>query len=93
MTEPGQRGTEVSATGPQHVAVVIAARNQRSALAATVRACRAIPGVDLIVVVDDGSDDDTGSVARLAGGPRFRPADNRPFLSGRHLHAKACFGP
>ncbi|WRS30846.1 glycosyltransferase [Actinomycetaceae bacterium MB13-C1-2] len=54
-------------TGPQNVAVVIAARDDRSTIAATVRACRAIPRVDLIVVVDDGSDDDTGAVARMAG--------------------------
>lgn len=51
----------------QSVAVVIAARDDRATIASTVRACRAIPRVDLIVVVDDGSEDDTGSVARLAG--------------------------
>mgnify|MGYP002724193782 CR=1 FL=1 len=88
MTEPGQRGTEVSATGPQHVAVVIAARNQRSALAATVRACRAIPGVDLIVVVDDGSDDDTGSVARLAGAAVVRHSVPRGLASALETGVK-----
>lgn len=54
-------------TGPQNVAAVIAARDDRNTIAATVRACRAIPKVDLIVVVDDGSEDDTGAVARMAG--------------------------
>lgn len=53
--------------GPQRVAVVIPARNDRHTIAPTVRACRAIPGVDLIIVVDDGSEDDTGHVARGAG--------------------------
>lgn len=54
-------------TGPQRVAVVIPARNDRDTIAPTVRACRAIPSVDLIIVVDDGSDDDTAQVARGAG--------------------------
>ena len=31
------------------------------------RACRAIPSVDLLIVVDDGSTDDTGRAARAAG--------------------------
>ena len=52
---------------PQKVAVVIAARNDRRTISATVRACRAIPGVDLIVVVDDASDDETAQAARSAG--------------------------
>lgn len=54
-------------TGPQRVAVVIPARNSRDTIAPTVRACRAIPTVDLIVVVDDGSEDETGQAARGAG--------------------------
>lgn len=54
-------------TGPQRVAVVIVARNDKDVIAPTVRACRAIPSVDLIVVVDDGSDDETGHAARGAG--------------------------
>lgn len=53
--------------GPQRVAVVIAAHNDRATIAPTVRACYAIPDVDLIVVVDDGSEDETGHAARGAG--------------------------
>lgn len=56
-----------ASSGPQRVAVVIAARDDREAIPATVRACYAIPDVDLIVVVDDGSDDDTAHAARGAG--------------------------
>ena len=56
-----------ASSGPQRVAVVIAARDDRETIPATVRACYAIPDVDLIVVVDDGSDDDTAHAARGAG--------------------------
>lgn len=52
---------------PQRIAAVIPAHNVGHDVAATVRACRAIPGVDLLIVVDDGSADDTGRAARAAG--------------------------
>ena len=49
------------------MAAIIPAHDAEADIASTVRSCRAIPGVDLLVVVDDGSDDDTGHNARLAG--------------------------
>src|SRR5660398_230377 len=48
-------------------AVLIVAHNQARRIAATVRASRAIPGVDLVLVVDDGSADNTQHLARKAG--------------------------
>ncbi|WP_194949658.1 glycosyltransferase [Actinomyces trachealis] len=51
----------------QAVAVIIPAKDEAERIAATVRACRAIPRVDLVVVVDDGSTDATGDHARCAG--------------------------
>lgn len=56
----------------QRVAVVIPAHDGKDAIASTVRACMAIPSVDLIVVVDDGSSDDTAQVARSAGAVTIR---------------------
>lgn len=52
---------------PQKVAVIIPAHNIGRVIASTVRSCRAIPGVDLIIVIDDGSSDNTAKSARHAG--------------------------
>ncbi len=52
---------------PQRVAAIMPAYNVERDVASTVRACRAIPGVDLLIVVDDGSEDETGRAARAAG--------------------------
>lgn len=46
------------------VAAIIAARDEAARIVSTVHAVRGIDGVDLVVVVDDGSSDST---ARLAG--------------------------
>lgn len=59
------------------VAAIIPARNEAQFVAATVRACRAIPRVDLVLVVDDGSEDDTQHVARNAGAVVVRHSVNR----------------
>ena len=48
-------------------AAVIPAYNEELRIAATVRAAADIPGVDLVVVVDDGSADRTGHRATEAG--------------------------
>jgi glycosyltransferase involved in cell wall biosynthesis len=49
------------------VAVVIPARNEAARIAATVSAAATIDGVDLVVVVDDGSTDETATLATGAG--------------------------
>jgi len=49
------------------LAVVIPARNESDRIGATVRAAATIPGVDILVVVDDGSCDGTGREAEVAG--------------------------
>ncbi|WP_230208956.1 glycosyltransferase family 2 protein [Nostocoides sp. HKS02] len=59
------------------VAAVIAAKDEAQRIAATVRAVAAIPGIDLVVVVDDGSRDRTAELAREAGAEVVRHARNR----------------
>lgn len=61
----------------QRVAVVIPAKDEARRIAATVRSARAIPHVDLVLVVDDGSEDNTQHVAREAGAVVVRHSHNR----------------
>jgi len=58
-------------------AVVIPAKNEERRIAATVRAAREIKGVDLVVVVDDGSSDGTALAAEQAGAVVLRHQRNR----------------
>ena len=59
------------------MAVIIPARDEADRIAATVRACRSIPRVDLVVVVDDGSADGTQDHARAAGAVTVRHSVGR----------------
>ncbi len=59
------------------MAVIIPAKDESRRIAATVRAARAIPLVDLVLVVDDGSEDATQHVARDAGAVVVRHSHNR----------------
>lgn len=61
----------------QRVAVVIPAKNEAKRVAETVRSARAIPNVDLVLVVDDGSEDATQHIARDAGAVVVRHSHNR----------------
>lgn len=55
------------ARGAVRIAAVIPARNEEERIAATIAATRSVDGIDLVVVVDDGSTDKTAAVARRAG--------------------------
>ena len=54
-------------TPPLSVAVVIPAKDESARIAATIRGVRTIPGVRVVVVVDDGSTDGTAAIAARAG--------------------------
>jgi len=65
-----RKAGETTAPSPDagaSAAAVIVAHDQARYIGATVRAARAIPGVDLVLVVDDASTDNTQELARKAG--------------------------
>ncbi|MCU1537515.1 MAG: glycosyl transferase family 2 [Humibacillus sp.] len=60
-------GSGAAAAEPLPVAVVIPARDEAGRIAATVESVRHLPGVQIVVVVDDGSSDATASLAAQHG--------------------------
>ncbi len=69
--------TVAKAAAVPSAAALIVAHNQARRIAATVRASRSIPGVDLVLVVDDGSLDNTQDLARKAGAVVVRQSHQR----------------
>ncbi len=76
-TQPTPRLARAPGRARQRVAVIIPAKDESRRIAATVRSARAIPHVDLVLVVDDGSVDNTQHVAREAGAVVVRHSHNR----------------
>jgi glycosyltransferase involved in cell wall biosynthesis len=70
-------------------AVVIPAKNEADRIGLTVRSALDLPGVDLVVVVDDGSTDQTGKVARAAGAKVVRHSRNRGKAAAMETGAEA----
>jgi glycosyltransferase involved in cell wall biosynthesis len=71
------------------VAVVIPAYNEADLIGATVTAAAALPGVDVVVVVDDGSRDGTADAASRAGAAVLRHARNRGKAAAMETGAEA----
>lgn len=59
------------------VAAVIPAKDESQRIAATVASIQDVAGVDLVVVVDDGSSDETASIAAASGAIVVRHPKNR----------------
>jgi len=74
---------------PGDLAVIIPAFNEAERVGATVRAAASLPGADLVVVVDDGSADDTAAVAERAGAHVVRHARNRGKAAALETGAEA----
>ncbi|MGD0376232.1 MAG: glycosyltransferase [Streptosporangiaceae bacterium] len=71
------------------VAVVIPARNESDRIGATVAAAMGLPGVDIVVVVDDGSSDGTAAAADRAGASVVRHPRNRGKAAAMETGAEA----
>jgi len=67
----------LTAHRPERVAVVIPAKDEAERIEATIESARRITGVDLVVVVDDGSTDATSAVAMGADALVVRHKTNR----------------
>jgi Glycosyl transferase family 2 len=71
------------------VAVVIPARNESDRIQATVTGAAGLPGVDLVLVVDDGSADGTAAAARRAGASVVRHSRRRGKAAAMESGAEA----
>src|SRR6516162_8940194 len=71
------------------VAVVIPARNEADRIRDTVAAAAGLPGVDLVIVVDDGSTDDTAGLAGEAGATVLRHSRARGKAAAMETGAEA----
>ncbi|GAA5047010.1 hypothetical protein GCM10023259_021310 [Thermocatellispora tengchongensis] len=69
--------------------MIIPAKDEAERIGATVTAALSLPGVDLVVVVDDGSGDATGRVARAAGARVIRHSRNRGKAAAMESGAEA----
>jgi hypothetical protein len=72
------------------VAVVIPARNEADRIAATVSGATGLPGVGLVIVVDDGSADDTAALAGRAGATVLRHGRGRGKAAAMETGAEAA---
>jgi hypothetical protein len=74
---------------PGDVAVIIPARDESDRVGATVAAALGLTGVDVVVVVDDGSRDATGALAAKAGAQVVRHPRGRGKAAALETGARA----
>jgi hypothetical protein len=74
---------------PGDLAIIIPAKNEADRIAATVRAAGKLAGADIVVVVDDGSTDDTAALAASAGAQVVRHPRNRGKAAAMETGAEA----
>jgi glycosyltransferase involved in cell wall biosynthesis len=71
------------------LAVIIPARNESDRIGATVQAAAGLAGVDIVVVVDDGSTDRTAAAAQHEGALVMRHARNKGKAAAMETGAEA----
>ena len=81
--------TKITAMPPGDLAVIIPAKNEADRIAATVCAAGKLSGADMVVVVDDGSTDDTAALAASAGARVVRHPRNRGKAAAMETGAEA----
>jgi len=74
---------------PGDLAIIIPAKNEGDRIAATVAAATMLVGADIVVVVDDGSTDETAAEAAGAGAHVVRHARNRGKAAAMETGAEA----
>jgi len=70
--------------------VIIPAYNEQSRIGDTVRAAATLPGIDRVIVVDDGSSDGTASIAKASGADVRRHDRNRGKAAAMETGADAA---
>ncbi len=70
--------------------MIIPAKDEADRIGATVKAALGLAGADLVIVVDDGSADATGQVAREAGARVVRHSRNRGKAAAMETGAEAA---
>jgi glycosyltransferase involved in cell wall biosynthesis len=78
-------GAAATTAGASTISVVLPAKNEAGAIGAVVAAVRALGFVQQVIVVDDGSTDDTAAIARAAGAQVL----SRPYSMGNGAAIKA----
>lgn len=96
-TDPALPPTRSGGSCLSEVTVVVASRNRRDHVIATVRRLRALPEQPPVIVIDDGSSDGTAAAVRSAfsdpGVVVLAPGSHRGVAAARNVGVRAALTP